>query len=104
MKVFNLLEKLKKVNKNNLVWLKDNSKKCKLSFNVDDAGDINMYVVDQSDGELLVKDLVKFLRQVDSCKEVFLSGIKGISYYFTGLKYDSNANILLSIKKRDLPA
>ena len=104
MKVFELLGKLNRVNRDNKIWIKQSREKCEVGFNVDDIGDVDMYVINKNDKEFRVKDLLKFLKQVDPNKNVFLAGKEGVSYYFSGVKYDSKANVLLYIRKGDMAA
>jgi len=104
MQVFELLEKLKRVNEKNWVWMRYKRRKYPVRANVDDIGDVDMYAVGKGEMTLTVKNLIKLLKEIEPYKEAFLGGVEEFSYCFTGIKYDKDANVVLYIKSGDIPA
>lgn len=105
MKVFELIEKLRRVDESNFVFMKIGRKKHCFDGNTDDIGDVDLYSVHRDCSRFkFVRNLLKFLKQNNSQNEAFLEGPNNMPYSFTGLKYDKNANVILYVKKGDVPA
>ena len=105
MQVIELLNKLERVNKENRVWIKLGRKKHSLGLNTDDNSNIDIYASHKGTADIIqVKDLIKYLLQAKPGNNVFLQGIDNISYNFSGVKYDNEANVLLHVRKMDVAA
>ncbi|MCP3660186.1 MAG: hypothetical protein GY830_07745 [Bacteroidetes bacterium] len=105
MQVIELLTKLERVNQENRVWIKLGRKNHALGINTDDNCDIDMYATHKGACDIVqVKDLIKYLLQVKPEQNAFLQGINNMSYDFSGVKYDNEANVLLYVNKLDKAA